>query len=195
MSEPDEEEWRDTHIFSERYEVSSFGRVRSKTFVKKTRNMYTEIEYICGNKIMATSINDGYCQVKLSFNKLRRTVKVHQLVAHAFVSGYRKGLVVNHKNSNRADNHHTNLEWVSVQQNILHGYAHGNATNKEENHPRTVLSHYLVEEIAKFRLHGKTLKQISELTNLNYHTIRAVVRGRNWTDSYKNALIKLKQGE
>lgn len=193
MEVSDVEEWRDTFIFGERYQVSNFGRVRSKSFIKTTRNMHTEIKYLAGNRILALTVNDGYYQVRLSFNKDKRTAKVHQLVARAFVDGYKEGLVVNHKNSNRQDNHYENLEWVTVQQNVIHGYVQGKATNKEENHPRAILNHVLVEEIARLRLQQKTLNQIAELTGLNYHTVWAVIRGRNWAESYQNALLKLKQ--
>ena len=45
---------------------------------------------------------------------------VHNLVATAFVEGWREGLEVNHKNGVKTDNRAENLEWVTSSENKQH---------------------------------------------------------------------------
>lgn len=64
----------------------------------------------------------GYLKVTLSNNGVRATKNVHQLVAKAFVDGYKDGYQVNHKNGNKHDNRADNLEWISTGDNLRHAY-------------------------------------------------------------------------
>lgn len=62
----------------------------------------------------------GYRYVSIS-----RRVAVHRLVAMAFCIGYHPRLEVNHKDGNKANNHFSNLEWVSHSANMQHAWAKG----------------------------------------------------------------------
>lgn len=96
----------------EKYQVSNLGRVRS--FIQgfcqtlKTRN----------NK-------DGYVYVILSGNCGRKTLKVHRLVANAFIPNVYGKREVNHKNGIKSDNSVENLEWVTKSENEIHAYKTG----------------------------------------------------------------------
>ena len=60
---------------------------------------------------------DGYSSVTLNYKGKRKTLKVHRLVAIAFLdnpNGYKE---VNHKNLNRSDNYKDNLEWTTRKAN------------------------------------------------------------------------------
>lgn len=97
------ETWRSTPICAD-FEVSNLGRVRRPNgLVLKTWALNTT----------------GYLQVQALD---RRKHLVHRLVASAFVDGFRTGLVVNHKNGDRADNRSENLEWVTRSENERHSY-------------------------------------------------------------------------
>lgn len=93
------------------YEVSNHGRVRS--FRRKGIG-----------KISVAKVNKvtGYCQVGLitpSGSVTTRTV--HRLVAAAFVGPIGEGVVVNHIDGSRTNNHASNLEIVGRAANVLHG--------------------------------------------------------------------------
>lgn len=72
-------------------------------------------------KILKPSKNTkGYYIVNFIINNKRIGVSVHTLIARAFCDGYRFGLVVNHKDGNKSNNHADNLEWVTPSQNMRH---------------------------------------------------------------------------
>lgn len=70
----------------------------------------------------------GYMRVWAAgpFRK-RRGFSVHRLVALAWLDcpdNYAE-LDVNHKDGNKANNHYSNLEWVTHRENMLHAKANG----------------------------------------------------------------------
>lgn len=63
----------------------------------------------------------GYCQVDLG----KKTVKVHRLVALAFIPTIEGKTQVNHIDGNKQNNHVSNLEWCDNGENQVHAYATG----------------------------------------------------------------------
>ena len=63
--------------------------------------------------------NNKYKMVGLMKNGKRYRLLVHRLVAQAFIPNPNKLPVVNHKNANVSECSADNLEWVTVQQNML----------------------------------------------------------------------------
>lgn len=63
----------------------------------------------------------GYLKVYVKMNGVWKQESVHRLVCEAF-NGQppTKKHQVNHKNGNKKDNNHVNLEWVTCKQNIRH---------------------------------------------------------------------------
>lgn len=67
-------------------------------------------------KQLARNKMQGYYYSKVN----GKMVRAHRLIAWAFCKGYKKGLVVNHIDSNPLNNKPSNLEWVTQKQNINH---------------------------------------------------------------------------
>jgi len=68
----------------------------------------------------------GYIRVQLYIVGGKSiTRKVHRLVAQHFIKNPQKLTQVNHKNSVKSDNVHTNLEWCTNSQNMAHAVANG----------------------------------------------------------------------
>ena len=68
---------------------------------------------------------DGYFRVVLSLNKKKSYVKVHTLVAEQFIGPIPEGLVVNHIDGDKHNNHADNLEIVTVEKNNNHAHSIG----------------------------------------------------------------------
>ncbi|WMM74449.1 HNH endonuclease [Rhodococcus pyridinivorans] len=69
---------------------------------------------------------NGYARVRLSSKGTERAFLVHRLVAQHFVhrDDDRK-IYVNHKDSNRLNNHYSNLEWCTAKENTQHAIKAG----------------------------------------------------------------------
>ena len=89
--------------------VSSLGRVTLRTGL-----------------VSAGQLNkQGYYLTEIRASSLRRSVRIHRLVAFAFLGSPpadRKQLV-NHKDLDKGNNAVDNLEWVSPAENVAHFYA------------------------------------------------------------------------
>ena len=79
-----------------------------------------EIKNININKILQGTIRNGYQMVKLTVNKIKKDYLVHRLVALTFLDNPLNLPQVNHKDKNKLNNSVDNLEWVSVQDNMIH---------------------------------------------------------------------------
>ena len=104
------EVWKDIPGYEGLYQVSNLGNVRSLRY--RNRDEVREL--------FLKPHNQGYLQVELHKDGKRKMFTVHRLVAMAFVDGYEEGKQVNHIDENKKNNVSTNLEWVTVSQNVLH---------------------------------------------------------------------------
>ncbi len=127
------EVWKKVPGLPDRFEVSNFGQVRTVDYwyEHKLRNGITNLVFRRGRTLRqcVNHAKGGYAQVTITFteNGSKKVVsgKVHRLVAKAFIENPDQLEEVNHKDSNKLNNHASNLEWVSRSQNICHNYASG----------------------------------------------------------------------
>lgn len=99
------EEWKWIEGYEGTYKVSNYGRMA---------NFKGEMSLIVDN--------NGYCKINLCKEGNVKRYLVHQLVAKAFCEGYKEGLVVNHKDLDKTNNHYSNLEWITQKENVIHYY-------------------------------------------------------------------------
>jgi len=97
------EEWCIINEFPN-YDISNFGNVRNNK----------------SNKIMKICIKSGYYHVSLINTSVKKTLKVHRLVALAFIENPKNKSEVNHKDKNKFNNNVSNLEWMTRQENNIH---------------------------------------------------------------------------
>lgn len=62
----------------------------------------------------------GYWKVLLCYKQVKKNIFIHRLVANHFISNAPIGKEVNHKDSNKDNNHFSNLEWTTHQENMTH---------------------------------------------------------------------------
>lgn len=107
------EEWKTINGYPD-YAISNNGSVKSLRF----------------NRLLKPSkSNNEYLYVNLVSNKKKKTTAIHKLVIEHF--GATQPIinsVVDHKDSNKQNNHIDNLEWVTISENTTRSY--GNQDKK-----------------------------------------------------------------
>lgn len=94
--------WRFVPAYEGLYMVSTLGRVK---------NCRT------GRILKPQKTKFGYLQVNLYKDGKRKMLKVHRLVAIAFITNPENKRTVNHKDENKLNNCVENLEWMSIKEN------------------------------------------------------------------------------
>lgn len=154
-----------------KYEISNYGRLRSKT--NSSRHAKTDgVNYPKG------SVNeDGYLAYSLTgANRKSKFIFAHVLVAQVFTAKpvSDEKLEVNHKDLNKLNNRYDNLEWITHKQNIIHCIANnGFKDRSNEKNANCKLSNQDVKDIRELRLSGKTLQAIADKYGItNGHVYR-----------------------
>lgn len=107
MDTIEEEEWREIPGHEGKYEVSNMGRIRS-WHPKADRG----VDFPYYLKIQKDPA--GYCRVYVA-GKHRY---MHRMVALAWLGEPPEGYHVHHRNKVRDDNRHSNLEYLSREDNL-----------------------------------------------------------------------------
>jgi hypothetical protein len=174
------EVWKDIKGLEGLYQVSNMGRVKSLERIETQKN---------GRKVKRKEIilKNGFSGPKgkqyhsVNFRRSDKSMKVHRLVAEAFLFRESKDLVVDHINRDKLDNRAENLEWVTVLENC-----------RRQRHTRgSERSGILLESDVKHIRHeyhklceqGKkrgALTVISKGYKVNKVTIFDIVKKRTW---------------
>ncbi|UXO94080.1 HNH endonuclease [Pseudanabaena phage Pan5] len=109
--------WKDVPGYEGMYQVSNYGRVKSLY-----RKRVDTLGRIFGNteKIIKPRLCRGYYIVGLYKNSNGVNKRVNVLVAQSFCSSYRDGMLVNHLDGNKLNNHISNLEPCTPLENLIH---------------------------------------------------------------------------
>jgi hypothetical protein len=74
-----------------------------------------------GREISQTIDKKGYIQCKLN----NKTIALHRIIAKLYFGELPKGYCVNHKDSNKLNNHPNNLEYITLAENTIHSIKMG----------------------------------------------------------------------
>lgn len=122
----EKEIWRDVKDFEGLYQVSNLGRVRSLDKVVRRPDGGS---YPIKGRIMGQfELRGHYLQVHLSKDGKKKDMKVHRLVAMAFIPNPDNLPQINHKDYNRQNNRLENLEWCDAKYNSNYSACHRHKT-------------------------------------------------------------------
>jgi hypothetical protein len=161
----EKEIWKSYHDF-ENYEFSNYGRFK---------NTLT-------GKLMKNSIDDrGYIATQL-FSKSQQKrirVKLHRIVALLFLDSplNEEKNTVNHINGVKTDNHFSNLEWNTNQENIQHSIDTGLRKRSpiqklNEDNVRTIRNLFNDTDI--------NLNQLSKMYDISNANTLSVLKYKSW---------------
>jgi len=112
------EVWKDIKEYEGHYQISSFGRVKSMSRLRRTKNgNYAPLQ----EKILKQKISKhGYKVLHLRWEEKECWPTVHRLVASAFINNTENKPTVNHKDCDKSNNSVCNLEWSTHSEQMVH---------------------------------------------------------------------------
>lgn len=158
------EVWRDVKGLEGFYQVSNIGRIKS--LVGWNGHKYVRREKI----ILPTPDKEGRMHIKLSKFGEKINLKIHRIIAEAFIPNPNSYKVINHVDSNPSNNDISNLEWCTQKQNVIHEYRFGNLRKKKNT---TVANRRAYDKRGKYGIrldilihqinNGATNKELAEI--------------------------------
>lgn len=169
-------EWKIIPGF-ERYEASSDGRIRNAE---------------TGHELRVCRSTNGYLRVGVRAGPPRKykrgdpktvqkDMKVHRLVAMAFIPNPDGHPQINHKDLNKHNNNAANLEWVSHRANQSHCAAAGkyDAVQYAERR-RKMTPEKVLQMRTEYAAGDVSITDCAKKYGLNNHTVGRILYGKNW---------------
>lgn len=156
-----DEIWRPTCVFG--YFVSINGKVSGKRKVA----------------LKPQIADNGYFRVCLYDRGIKKYKTVHSLVAEAFIGRRPKGMTINHIDGDKFNNQAGNLEYMSLQDNLKHGWKIGRKC-EGDSHGGRRLSSEEVDEIKRLREMGEKIKDLAKCYAVYRGTISDIVNNKSW---------------
>lgn len=173
------ENWKDINGWEGLYQISDHGNVKS--LPRKVKGREEIILDVLGCIRKPRVGKCGYYYINLKNSGISKTVKNHRLVAQHFVDGYEDGLVVNHKDGNKLNNHYSNLEWVTLSRNSIHALEIGlYETPKGFNHSQSKTNNAHVLIMRSLSKIGFTNRELSDSFKIPVSHIRRIVKKERW---------------
>lgn len=101
------------------YCINHFGDIISPSYTDKN-NKFRRMRLI-----KPTTTKKGYLRVHLNLNGKQVKRYVHRLVGKTFIPNKDNKPQINHIDGDKLNNHISNLEWCTNQENIIHSYKTG----------------------------------------------------------------------
>lgn len=126
----------------------------------------------------------GYTQIKYRdphHRHVDRTVLAHRLLWEHTHGPITNGLTINHINGIKTDNRLTNLELMTVSQNVRHAYATGLMTARRGiDSPHTRITEAQVRDIYTRAWQGEDQAAIARDHNMSPSAVSNIKRGWTW---------------
>jgi hypothetical protein len=172
--------FKDIEGYEGYYQISNLGKVKS---LHRIVDNHSGFKKVLKEKFLNPNISKtGYYVVSFKKNNIKKTFKVHRLIANSFIPHVKDKKFVNHINGIKTDNRIENLEWCTILENNLHARKTGLVNDSGCNHVSSKLTEEQVVFIIKSSL---KLKDLGNMFNVDFTTIYKVKK----RITYKNVLI------
>jgi len=165
------------------YEVSNFGRVKTKSRKVRFVHAKTQKEHyrITESKFLKVQYNrlTGYKFHQLYLCKKMYNKPIHQLVADAFLEKPEWGECINHIDGNKHNNIVENLEWATNSYNHEHATKTG-LKAKGSSVGTSKLNERNVQAIKYLLSIGVSHRDLSIAFNVSRPTISLISKNKSW---------------
>lgn len=166
------EYWKE---FEKGYEVSNLGNVRSIDRIVQTSKQPLKLK---GKMLKPAIDKKGYKRVAIMVDGKLTTLKVHRIVAKAFIDNVDNKPQVNHIDCVKTNNEVGNLEWVNNSENVQHAFDNGLMKAKRlHESPRCKQTKENIEEIVRLKAQKVKNKIIAEMFNCSITSIKRLNKG------------------
>ena len=120
--------WKEIPDCDGLYLANENGQIKSKDRPRRHFSIKNEECFYNRKGIILKPVLDtsGYYRVTITFkNHKQKVFQVHRLIAKTFIPNPENKPQVNHKDGDKTNNNVENLEWVTVQENIVHAFQKG----------------------------------------------------------------------
>lgn len=179
--------WKDIEGYEGLYQVSDEGQVISLVIDSHRR----------GRILKPMKTHKGYLNVDLvDKDGVKKSFRIHRLVAQAFLPNPLNLPQVNHKNEDKTDNRVENLEWCDQSYNINYGTRNERASNK--NREKQLNDKNRSKPVLQYSLDGTFIQEfpstheVKRQLGYNRGHISECCRGNTRLRTYKGFIWKFK---
>lgn len=169
--------WKDIKGYEGYYQISNLGRLRSlDRYIKFKKLGHTRL--FKGVILADVFDSKGYNINCIKINQVKKNVKIHRLVAKAFIPNPKNKPQVNHINEIKTDNRATNLEWCTAKENMNHGSIGKRISISNTNNEKTskkVYQYTLDDKLVKTWL---STRDVSRNSHFNHTGVSNAAIGR-----------------
>lgn len=155
-----EEVWKDIKGYEGIYQVSNNGRIKSLERDKNNHSKKQKVEA----KIRKNVLSKGYYLCLLSKNGKNKMMRVHRLVAEAFIPNPKKHPIINHIDGNKLNNCVDNLEWCDYSYNEKEAYRLG---LRRYNNNLKVYTDNMKKRVNQYEINGKFIKTWDSVSDIH----------------------------
>ena len=176
----DEEVWKEIQDYEGFYKISNHGNIESIT--RYVKHNHGGLRKEKGKPIKLCLNQDGYYCIVLSKNSIKKTFLVHRIVAQHYLENNYQKLLVNHIDGNKTNNHYSNLEWCTTQENTEHATIN-DLVKFGQDHGMSKLTDIEVKEIReKYKPNGVySSYKLAKEYKVSRVLINLVVNKKIWT--------------
>lgn len=129
----------------------------------------------------------GYMFVQLWKNNKGKAVYVHQLVAKTYIGNPENKKTVNYKDGNVENNHFTDLEWATHQEQQDHAWKIGLTNNYGERCGTAKIKNSQADDLIALYMLGTKLSQyeLAAMFGINQSQVSRILNGKRRAKQHK----------
>lgn len=178
--------WKPIPIRPE-YEVSNFGNARTidRWIITTHKTAKFPKRFFKSRPTILFNNGRGYLVLGTQIDLQKKNYYIHRLVAELFIHNPDNKKEVNHLDGNKSNNHVSNLEWVTREENRAHAVRTGLVARGERNGVSKLTDKQVLKIRSHKRYRGLTSK-LAKKYNVSNSSIREILLGINWRHLIQN---------